>query len=49
MLLYCPLFTDTRLNPFKVLRDFVTKVDLVQLWIDSRKFSHLFDNSDIIL
>ena len=63
MLLYCPRLTDTRLNSFKVLRDFVkyhieyeirknsfsTKEDLVQLIIDSRKFSHLFDNRDIIL
>ena len=28
---------------------FPAKEDLVQLMIDSRKFSHLFDNSDIIL
>ena len=63
VLLYCPLLTDTRLNSFKVLRDFVkyyigdetwknsfsTKDDIVQLIIDNIKFSHLFDNTDIIL
>ena len=56
MLLYCPLLTDTRLSSFKVFRDFIKYHIGDDKWKnmfstkeDSRKFSNLFENSDILL
>ena len=62
MLLYCPLFSETRIHEYKVLRDIVInhigaeawtvyfsrKEDITQLIIDSRRFSNLLGDTDII-
>ena len=48
LLLYAP-FVKYHIGDEKWKNSFSTKEDLVQLIKDSRKFSNLFDNSDILL